>query len=731
MMKKNQILKDTPLKVLILEDSLLDLELMTEYLSEAGYELDVTHTEVEKGFRSALQNEKFDIILSDYKLPGFDAFGALEISQKLCPETPFICVSGSIGEELAIELLKKGAVDFVLKDRPKRLPFAIKNALEDAKEKAALLKAERNLRKSEEKFRNLFYNHAAVKLIIDPENGNIVEANEAAVGFYGWPEETLLNMNISQINTLPLEDVKKEMGAAKTKKKVNFEFQHRKADGSLVDVEVFSSKIGIDGKEFLHSIIHDVSEKKKAEKALIEHEKILAAMISASPIAIYRIDPDGTVQSWNKASERIFGWTEDEVLGKRLPLVPENKQNEFDRLRDRVLKRKAFTGLELERFKKDGAKIQISLSTAPITDENDNVVSILAMASDITERKKKDAKILLHSTALNSVANAVIITDREGNIEWVNDAWSELTGYQEEEVLGGNPRILKSGLQDESYYEELWDTILSGKVWTGELINRKKDGSLYHELQTITPLVDTDGEVTHLIGIKQDITEQKETEQELRELVREKNILLSEVHHRVKNNMAILSAMMYLERVHTTNEEVIESLRKNIHRIETIAAIHELVYASEKWSKVNLKKIAVKLMESVGRGEVRDCNVRIKMNSKPAFINVNQALPASLIMNEIFRGMYKAACRDERKSILKIAISESHGKINILLCKIGENSQSELSNIIGSLEMQLIDTLTKQLNGSIEYSLRADKKEALLIFDRDDSVSGTMSTFQV
>ena len=496
-------------------------------------------------------------------------------------------------------------------------------------------------------------------------------------------------------------------------------------------MEVFTSKVVIDDREYLHSIIHDVTEKKKAEKALIVNEKMLNAMISASPIAIYSIGTDGTVQSWNKASERIFGWTKQEVLGKKIPIVPRHKQEEHKEIVDRILAGDSITELELTRQKKGGNVIEISLSTAPIANEDQQIVSILNIAYDITERKKKDGQILLHSTALNSVANAVIITDRDGNIEWVNRAWSELTGYQEEEVLGCNPRILKSGVQDESYYAELWDTILSGKVWTGELINKKKDGGLYHELQTITPLLGADGKITHLIGIKQDITQQKQIEKELRELIREKDILLSEVHHRVKNNMAMLSAIMYLELIQMENEDVIDNIQKNIHRINTIAFVHELVYASEKWSMVNLEKIALKLVESVEQDDEGDCNVRITVDSNPAFINVNQALPASMIINELFRGMYKAACCDEQNTTLNIGILESGGKIEISISKIGVNSQSEIPEMIGVLGMQLIGTLTQQLNGAIEYNKTSDSTKVDLIFDRDDSVSGSSSTFLV
>jgi PAS domain S-box-containing protein len=271
-MKKDIV--NTELKVLVLEDSLQDLELIRELLSDAGYILDLTHVENEAEFSEKLKENCYDIILSDFKLPGFDAFGALEISQKICPKVPFICVSGSIGEETAIELLKLGAVDYVLKDKPDKLPFSVKRALDEAKEKAALHKAEGELKESEEKFRNIFHNHTAVKLILDPETGKIIEANKSAADFYGWSVDELQQMTLSQINIVSLEMLKQAMEEAQKQKKNQFEIKHTKADGSVVDVEIFSSIIDFGGKHFLHTIIHDISDRKKMlEELLIAKEK--------------------------------------------------------------------------------------------------------------------------------------------------------------------------------------------------------------------------------------------------------------------------------------------------------------------------------------------------------------------------------------------------------------------------------------------------------------------------
>jgi PAS domain S-box-containing protein len=134
------------------------------------------------------------------------------------------------------------------------------------------------------------------------------------------------------------------------------------------------------------------------------------------------------------------------------------------------------------------------------------------------ERSLAQEQLLLRSSALSAAANAIVITDHDGTIEWINPAFSILTGYKLEETIGKNPRTLvNSGRQDHAYYKNLWDTILSGKVWQGELVNRRKDGSFYTEEETITPLKNEDGTISYFIAIKQDISERKQAEDALRE----------------------------------------------------------------------------------------------------------------------------------------------------------------------------------------------------------------------
>jgi len=158
---------------------------------------------------------------------------------------------------------------------------------------------------------------------------------------------------------------------------------------------------------------------------------------------------------------------------------------------------------------------------------------------DDTERVEALESIRLNSAAIEAAANAVVITNSEGEIEFVNRAFSELTGYSQEESIGQNPRILKSGEHDDAFFADLWQTILAGETWRGEIVNKRRDGTLYMEETTITPVLDRQGEVTNFIAIKQDITEREE-------LDRMKGEFISTVSHELRTPLTSISGALQL-----------------------------------------------------------------------------------------------------------------------------------------------------------------------------------------
>ena len=296
------------------------------------------------------------------------------------------------------------------------------------------------------------------------------------------------------------------------------ETQIVRPDGMSAFVEVTPAPILEDGRVVgFRGILRDVTERKRSELALRKTHDLLMAVVEASPMGIAILNREGNVMVWSSAAERIFGWQKAEVLDGPLPTVPSDKRAEHQALFDRALAGETFAGIEVVRQKKDGSPIDISLWSAPLRDERGGVCSTVGIMVDITGRKQAEGRIRLQAAALEAAANGIVITDRNGTIRWVNPAFTRLTGYTAKEAVGRNPRILRSGQHDQAFYHNLWETVLSGRVWQGEIVNRHKDGGLYTEEQTITPVRDERGDITHFIAIKQDIAERRRLEDRLRQ----------------------------------------------------------------------------------------------------------------------------------------------------------------------------------------------------------------------
>jgi len=182
-------------------------------------------------------------------------------------------------------------------------------------------------------------------------------------------------------------------------------------------------------------------------------------------------------------------------------------------------------GLESRWEKADGTMIIVRESAKAIRASNGEILYYEGTTEDITARVQAEKQLRLQSAALDAAANAIVITDREGKVFWANPAFEDLTGYAAEEVKGKNPRTWKSGVHDDEFYQSFWNTILSGMVWQGEVVNRRKNGSLYTENQTVAPLLDDQGEITHFIAVKEDVSARKQSEETLRRQLNELTVL--------------------------------------------------------------------------------------------------------------------------------------------------------------------------------------------------------------
>lgn len=267
-------------------------------------------------------------------------------------------------------------------------------------------------------------------------------------------------------------------------------------------------------------IYEDITNQKKAEESIKQSEATLRAVTAAAQDAIIMMDADGNISFWNDAAERIFGWSKEEALGK--PLHQFLAAERFLEPYQRAFPHFQATGegaavgrtVELWGRRKDHKEIPVELSMSAVQlGERWHAVGI---ARDMTERLRSEEELRKLKRAVEQSPNCVVITDRTGAIEYVNPSFSVLTGYSFEDVRGQNPRVLKSGEQPAEFYKDLWETISSGREWRGEFHNKKKNGDLYWEFASISPVRNTNGEITHFIAIKDNITARKEAEEKIR-----------------------------------------------------------------------------------------------------------------------------------------------------------------------------------------------------------------------
>lgn len=265
--------------ILFVEDSEVDKELAEREMIKNGLKFISKRVETEEEYIEKVLKDKPDIIISDYSLPKFNGMSALRIALKMKLGIPFILITGSRNEETAVECIKAGADDYILKDNLNRLVPALLAAVEKHQNIKSKRIAEKELAKSERRFRILFSENLAPMILIDPDSQLIVDANKAAEKFYGWNISQLREKKIDDINTLSSEEIKKEINNALTRKRIQFNFQHRRAYKDIRDVEVFSSSIIIGGKKLIHSIIHDVTEKKIIENELAAYRENLEVLV--------------------------------------------------------------------------------------------------------------------------------------------------------------------------------------------------------------------------------------------------------------------------------------------------------------------------------------------------------------------------------------------------------------------------------------------------------------------
>lgn len=457
-----------------------------------------------------------------------------------------------------------------------------------------LLSYQRALQESEHRYRNLFEKNHAPMLVIDPRDGSIFDANPAAVNFYGWSRTQLKSMNIREIICSENNRDVSERNHTQSGDSIYSQLQHRLADGSIRDVEVNSGTIPFFGKDFLLSIVRDVTRRKKLEKEL--------------------------------------------------------------------------------------AKFRLGIERSP---------------------------------------NPVFITDVDGVFQYVNPAFKKLYGYNDEELKNATPRILKSGKQKEEFYEKFWTTIKSGNIAHGEIINKTKNGKLLNMLYSSNPIVDENNEIIGYIAIQDNITKRKRIEEVLKESLHEKEVLLTEVHHRVKNNLAMISAMLLLQSEKSASHKLKNKLVDSNNRIKSIANIHEHLYQTNNFSVINFTENTYSLIHGIIESMNPETDVTVTISEEIVKLTIDQSVHCSLIVNEVVSNIVKHAFKGRKTGHIMVNLTERNDIVHLTISDDGHPpDEAFYRQRRETLGLELINLMIKQLGASQEYHIHENGTDFNLTFKR-------------
>ncbi len=418
----------------------------------------------------------------------------------------------------------------------------------------------------------------------------------------------------------------------------------------------------IGNKKYILGILFDITEIKENERKLRDEEERYKLLAENATDFIILMDLTGKIQYANEALLRFLGANINEVIGKNVtdfvhkdylkPLLERKKERESGDI----------TTTQYEaRLKYNNIEFIVDVVSTPVV-KNEKVEGILLIARNITEKKKTEERNSILAEVIKQAASSIVITDTDGNIEYVNPFFEKITGYTYEEAKGQNPRILKSGKHNEEFYKNLWDTITSGKTWHDIFINKRKDGSLYYEDAIIFPIKDKNGKIIRYAAVKQDITKQIEYEKQVIQLQRLDAIgkFTTGIAHDFNNFLTtIIGYSEVLEKLTEDNPLIrkkVNLLRKAGERAKNL--ISSLLAFSRKQMRkrevLNINELIEDMYDMLKRMIPEDINFKLELSQQAPFIYADRVQIEQILINLIINS--KEAIEEVKKSekIIKI-----------------------------------------------------------------------------
>ncbi len=516
--------------VLCVEDSPADVVLLNHVLRRGGLKFRSKRVDNRQTFLQEIKENPPDVILSDRGLPSFDGFAALALARDKCPDVPFIFVTGSLGERKAIETLKSGATDYVLKDELDRLVPAVSRALREVEERAALRENQRQLRESEERFRLLVEGVQDYAIVMLDPQGHITSWNPGAQTIHGYPAEEVLGHDSAMLYTRAdqlRQWPRTVLNAAASQGRVQEEGWRLRRGGERFQANVVLTALpGEKGQlRGFAQVTRDITARKESEVQLRRSEERYQRLVEHCPDAIVVVQADGRVAFANQAAVKLFGVaSKKELVGRpaRRFLSQDLWPEAVRGFRQRRSGQSFSPFVEKELRRTDGTSCVVEFSTAPTTVHGEPAAEIIA--HDISERRRAADELRQSEERFRMLVEevhdyAIYMLDTAGHVITWSTGAEHLEGYRAEEILG---RPFTTFFPPEDIQSDLPARLLRTAAAEGRTVNEgwrvRKDGSKFWSQGVITALRDEQGKLRGYSKIAHDITQQQQAAAEIRRL---------------------------------------------------------------------------------------------------------------------------------------------------------------------------------------------------------------------
>ncbi len=485
-------------------------------------------------------------------------------------------------------------------------------------------------------------------------------------------------------------------------------------------------------------LMKDISARLKAEKKVKESEERFRSLAYNVPGVIYLCKNDEyfSMIFVNDQVEQLTGYSRKDFLNQKVNFIDLMHTDDIERVKsevDKSVNEKRSFQVEYRLYDKKGKMHWVLENGVGIFDEKGVLVHLEGYISDITEKKIAEEVAYKASQQLEfHIQNsplAVIVSDENFEVTQWSKSAEELFGWAEDEVLKKNRSEWAFTHEDDIESVNLKiDELILGRKSSNVSHNRNitKDGRVLNCEWYNSVMFDKNGDIISIFSLVHDVTDRVKKEEAIKDSLAEKEILLAEIHHRVKNNLAVVSGLMQLQALGAEDEKLQTELFDSVNRVKTMASVHELLYQSENYSRLNFKDTVIELVHNVAETLQAKMSVSVDIKCEDIKVDINRAIPTSLIVNEVITNVYKHAFKERESGKLTLQVKEVSGEIKLLIkdngVGIDENRDSSdgRQGRTGSLGMHLIRELVNQLNGTFEYKSVDPGTEFRLIFSNNE-----------